>query len=112
MKTLKEPAGIWKLEVICLFMVLAWSKKNELWLTPTDTMILVDQRGITLMMAFSSSTCSIVQRLHVFEGDPSDAIACSLSLMMQALFRNLKHKVSLEVSYYGCYSHTWNPHLC
>ena len=58
-----------------------------------DTMKPVDQRGITLMMAFNSSTCSIVQRLHAFEADPSEAMSCSLSLTMQALFRNLKHKL-------------------
>jgi len=42
------------------------------------------------MIAFSSSTYSIVQRLHLYEADPSKAISHSLSLMMQALFRNLQ----------------------
>lgn len=54
-----------------------------------DIIIPVDHNGITFKSALSSSTCSIVQRRHGFDADPSGAMSCSIFLMMQALFRNL-----------------------
>ena len=60
-----------------------------LWLMFMDIIIPVDHKGMTLRSALSSSTCSIVHRLHGFDADPSAAISCSGFLMMQALFKNL-----------------------
>lgn len=89
MKVLKEPGGIWKLGVMCLFMDLAWRTRKEVWLVLTDMMMLEDHNGRILMRHFSSSTCSIVQRLHGLEAEPSGVRSRSGSLIMQALFRNL-----------------------
>lgn len=91
-----DAAGIWKLEVMCLSMEFAWSIGNVLWLTLIETMIPVDHNGITLISAFSSSTCSAVQRLQGFEADPSWFMSTSGSLMMQALFKSLKRKKARE----------------
>lgn len=86
----KEPAGILKLDVRCLSMELACSTGNEFWLTLIDMMAPVDHIGMTFINAFSSSTCSIVHRLHGSEANPSSVMSSSGFLMMQALFRNLQ----------------------
>ena len=77
-------------------MELACSNGNEFWLMFIDIIIPVDHNGKTLMSALSSSTCSIVQRLHGFKADPSGAMSCSGFLMRQALFKNLIAKATKE----------------
>lgn len=71
-KTENDPAGIWKLGVRCRSMMLAWrTEKIEYWFKAKSMMMPVEHMGMTLSSALSDSTCSIVQRFHGFEADPS-----------------------------------------
>lgn len=63
MNKVKLVAGISKPNTI-LSMVPVWTMKNDCWLTVAASMMPVDQIGRTLIMAFNSSTCLTVHKLH------------------------------------------------
>ncbi|POO00901.1 LOW QUALITY PROTEIN: hypothetical protein TorRG33x02_035320 [Trema orientale] len=67
-KTTKEPGGILKWGVRFRSVVLA---RTECWLTIAAMKMPVDQIGMTLRMALSSSTCFTVDRLHGSSAKPS-----------------------------------------
>ncbi|RDX99414.1 hypothetical protein CR513_17542, partial [Mucuna pruriens] len=75
-----------------LFMVPAWTTEKDCWLMVVASMMPVDQMGRTLIMAFNSSTCLTVHKLHGSIGIPSQSKSFSLFFIMQALFKNLARR--------------------
>ncbi|PON50528.1 LOW QUALITY PROTEIN: hypothetical protein PanWU01x14_222430 [Parasponia andersonii] len=67
-KMTKEPGGILKWGVRFRSVVLA---RTDCWLTIAAMKMPVDQIGMTLRMALSSSTCFTVDRLHGSSAKPS-----------------------------------------
>lgn len=88
--TVNDPAGIWKLEEMCLSIVLAWSVAKVCWFKLSRIMIPVEHIGVILSSAFSDSTWPMLQSFHGFDAVPSGFKSSSGFSIMHALLRNLQ----------------------
>lgn len=85
LKTNMDPAGIWKVLVRCLSMVLAcWRKNVCCWATAVMRKMPEAPIGPILIMVFNSSTLWTVFNLHKL-----DILLSSSSVTIAALSKNL-----------------------
>ena len=86
--TTSEPGGISNLGPRCLSIFRACDTVNVDCCPMAVKVIIPDaQMGIICIMRFTSSTCWIVQSLHLFEGQPLPSL--SPSSIRAPLFRHL-----------------------